>query len=221
VIKAKVLSGIDSAQTCFPLRSREAGKVPRDSRHDLGCYIEGEPVSEIKCEDRCGGATGGTVSAGIGGIRRGFGRQRQPIGIGELRRSHTNTVAQHYDHSAKPARQFGASAIPSHRWRRQENRKQAVLPWSCWSRTLGSRCTSILYCLDCGTASIKLCGAIVATIPATLRPAAVSSVQNSARVRSRPELMASMFKSRILPKCIESFPGRQFPAKVAASSANR
>ena len=61
--------------------------------------------------------------------------------------------------------------------------------------------------LYCGTASIKLCGAIVATILDILKPAAASNVQNSVRVRSRPELIVNIFRSRILPKCFESFSG--------------
>jgi len=59
--------------------------------------------------------------------------------------------------------------------------------------------------LYCGTASIKFCGAIVGMFLDILKPEAVSKVQNSARVRSRPELAAIIFKSRILPKCFESF----------------
>lgn len=50
--------------------------------------IEGESVSKVKFRGSCRGAAGGAVSAGIRRVRSGFGRQRQPMGVGELRRSH-------------------------------------------------------------------------------------------------------------------------------------
>src|SRR5246127_391336 len=48
-----------------------------------------------------------------------------------------------------------------------------------------------------------------------LKPEAASNQQNSARVRSRPELMANIFRSRILLKCCELFSG----TKVSSNSS--
>src|ERR1700739_4570201 len=88
MIKAEVLSSIDSAQTCFALSSGKTRKVPCHSWQDLRCDIECEFISEIKCQHCCGCTAVTTMSTRIGRIRRGFGRQRQPIGICQLRRSH-------------------------------------------------------------------------------------------------------------------------------------
>src|SRR4029077_7443999 len=82
MVGAKMLSRIDSAQSCFLGCVRKAVEVAIHSLQRLGGDIKSEPISEVGLQHFGASKTDRTVSARVGRVRSSFGWQRQPIRIG-------------------------------------------------------------------------------------------------------------------------------------------
>ena len=72
VVEAKVLSSIDSAQSCLFGCLGEAVEVPCDSGERLGGYVQRDPIAEVLAQCLGCGSADGAVGSRIGRIGSGF-----------------------------------------------------------------------------------------------------------------------------------------------------